>query len=172
MTQPRLHHDDEWYDEVRITTIPRYKTSNLSGDEWRTSAQVQILRKGVVLAEQRFSKVDVAARWLVWGLVSDDTDLWQPDLPPDLCSQPGCPDTAITVYRIKTLYEKNGSRSEHQLDDQTRQFCGRHAERGDSDLEDRDANYEVLSGPGPLGAQQEADDINPAAFVGIIDLTG
>ena len=45
MTQPRSHHDDEWYDEVRITTVPRYKTSSLSGDEWRTSARIQILRK-------------------------------------------------------------------------------------------------------------------------------
>ena len=37
------HPDDEWYDEVRIVTVPRYKTSGLSGDEWRfTSDQLPI----------------------------------------------------------------------------------------------------------------------------------
>ena len=40
--------DDEWFDEIQLigtaaavfalVTVPRYKTSGLSGDEWRTSA--------------------------------------------------------------------------------------------------------------------------------------
>lgn len=50
----KRHHDDEWFDEIRletgngpvlkIVTVPRYKTSGLSGDEWRTSASVQVAR--------------------------------------------------------------------------------------------------------------------------------
>lgn len=50
----KRHHDDEWFDEIRlimgsdpilrIITRPRYKTSDLSGDEWRTSAVVQVAR--------------------------------------------------------------------------------------------------------------------------------
>ena len=47
--QNRNHHDDEWYDEIRVTTVPRFKTSGLSGDEWRRSAKVTFLRKGIVL---------------------------------------------------------------------------------------------------------------------------
>ena len=172
MDRTKRLHDDEWYDEIRITTEPRYKTSSLSGDEWRTSAQVQILRKGIVLTERGFSKIDYAVRWLAWGLVDDETDLWKPDFPSDLCSQPGCPDDAITGYAIKVQYEKNGSRSEYQPKElDTRQFCARHAERGDSDMEDRDSNYEVLWGPGPLGALQDPSDVSEAVFLGTFDLT-
>ena len=47
------HRDDEWWDEIRlvsdetkkpvlrIVTLYRYKTSGLSGDEWRTSVMWQ-----------------------------------------------------------------------------------------------------------------------------------
>lgn len=50
----KRHSGDEWFDEIRfetaegsllrIATVPRYKTSDLSGDEWRTSARVQVAR--------------------------------------------------------------------------------------------------------------------------------
>ena len=36
MKNVRRLHDDELYDEVRIGIVPRYKTSTLSGNEWRT----------------------------------------------------------------------------------------------------------------------------------------
>lgn len=52
--QFRRHADDEWFDEIllvgedgpvlRIWTRPRYKTSDLSGDEWRVSAEVEVLQ--------------------------------------------------------------------------------------------------------------------------------
>ena len=167
------HHDDEWYDEVRIVTVPRYKTSGLSGDEWRRSAKVQFKRKGIVLAEKRLSDIAEATRWLAWGWVDDLGPAWEGrvnDFQTDLCSQPGCPGQAVTVYRIKTLYNKDGTRAERQWDDQTRQFCARHAERGDCDLEDSDANYEVLSGPGPLGARQEPEDVSESVYLGAFDL--
>jgi hypothetical protein len=38
------HHRSHSYqnvDEVRIATIPRYKTSDISGDEWRISAKIE-----------------------------------------------------------------------------------------------------------------------------------
>lgn len=46
--------NDEWFDEIklvrvsgkpilRLVVIPRYKTSGLSGDEWRISAQIQYM---------------------------------------------------------------------------------------------------------------------------------
>ena len=169
----RPHHDDEWYDEIRITTVQRYKTSGLSGDEWRRSAVV-FMRKGIVLAEKRLSDIATATRWLAWGWVDDfgpaskgRTD----DFPKDLCDQPGCPEEAVTVYRIKTLYNRDGTLAEHQADDQTLQFCARHAERGDFDREDCDDNYEVLSGPGPLGARQEPEDVSEAVNLGAVYLT-
>ena len=109
------------------------------------------------------------------ALVSDDVreQLFASyvEFPKDLCDQPGCPEKAVTVYRIKTLYNRDGSLAEHQYDNQTRQFCARHAERGDSDREDQDANYEVLSGPGPLGARQEPGDVSESVDLGAVYLT-
>lgn len=51
----RRHHDDDYWDEITIDTkvvhlrahvVPRYKTSGLSGDEWRTSAVLEVKRDG------------------------------------------------------------------------------------------------------------------------------
>lgn len=44
------HDDDEWIDEVRIVTVPRWKESELSGDEWRFSTRIELYRKGHLLA--------------------------------------------------------------------------------------------------------------------------
>lgn len=41
-----LRPDAQACDEIRIYTVPRYKTSGLSGDEWRISAVTEFYRKG------------------------------------------------------------------------------------------------------------------------------
>jgi len=46
-----LRPDANSFDEIRIRTIPRYKTSGLSGDEWRISMVTEFLRKGKVVHE-------------------------------------------------------------------------------------------------------------------------
>ena len=47
----RRHHDDWYHDRVEVTAgevsllaviVPRYKTSGLSGDEWRVSSRIQV----------------------------------------------------------------------------------------------------------------------------------
>lgn len=47
--EPRLNcdlrPDAQAFDEVRIVTVPRYKQSGLSGDEWRISAAIRLYRK-------------------------------------------------------------------------------------------------------------------------------
>lgn len=60
----KRHEDDDWIDEVRITTVPRYKTSGMSGDEWRFSACVQLWRKGHLMFERSFSKLHYAIDFL------------------------------------------------------------------------------------------------------------
>jgi len=50
--RPRRHHDDDYFDgftihaqggvELRAFMVPRYKTSGLSGDEWRVHAQLNV----------------------------------------------------------------------------------------------------------------------------------
>ena len=70
----RRHRDDDYYDEITIDTrtvhlrasiVPRFKTSGLSGDEWRTSAVLKLLRDGTKdsILERRFGRMhkDLAA---------------------------------------------------------------------------------------------------------------
>ena len=61
---------DYWWDEVRIFTRPQFKTSDLSGKEWRTPAVVQLVRKGNVLYERGVRDINDAVIWLPWGLMT------------------------------------------------------------------------------------------------------
>ena len=63
----RRHRDDDYWDEIIILSgqvvllghiVPRYKTSGLSGDEWRISAHLTVKLRGVVVVEQRFHKMN------------------------------------------------------------------------------------------------------------------
>ena len=175
MKDIRRLRDDEWFDEVRIGVVPRYKTSELSGNEWRISAVIQFLRKGIVMVEKRCSDMATAILWLPWGWAfageDPDIDVRPERFPHGYCSQPGCASQATNVYGVKTLYERSGEKSAHQSNDYIRLFCDRHAGRGDADKEDCDLNYEVLVGSGPLGARQEPSDVSVSVFLGNINLT-
>ena len=160
--------DDEIIDEVRIRTVPRYKTSDLSGDEWRVAAEVVFLRKGQALFSRSFSTIDVAVRWVSYGIIETQENMdYDPNVFARLCAQPGCPEDATTLYRLKVEYE-NGRPQEHQSGEAHRGFCGRHAERGDGDKEDTDDNYELVAGEYPTVNTRNSDD----AIGGIIDLEG
>jgi hypothetical protein len=59
----RRHHDDKYWDEVVIlagqivlrgSVVPRYKTSGMSGDEWRISTQLVVKLAGTVIVERGF----------------------------------------------------------------------------------------------------------------------
>src|SRR5207244_1606996 len=58
--------DAQAFDEVKITTVPRYKQSGLSGDEWRISGHIQLFRKGRLMHEESFHDVETAAKFLPW----------------------------------------------------------------------------------------------------------
>lgn len=165
----KLHADDDWYDGIRIWTKPRYKTSGLSGDEWRVSIVVQVLRKERVLIEKSFGSLETALKWLPWGLV-EEGNFGVSSFPPNLCDQPGCSEKATTFYKLKEEYEKNGSKSEYQPGTAHRKFCARHAERGDCGREDADRNYELVAGNAPSGGTRESDDARPSVFGGAIVL--
>jgi hypothetical protein len=61
MTSERraLRPDAQAFDEVRIVTVPRYKISGLSGDEWRISSHIEFYRKGRKVHERGFGKAEV-----------------------------------------------------------------------------------------------------------------
>jgi hypothetical protein len=135
-------------DEVRITTVPRYKTSNASGDEWRFSASLELFYKGHLLYRAGFNNVMSAATSLP-TVIQTDTNKWDhPDVS-DLCQQEGCAEKATYTYRIKKVYCKEGCGKvvppcEFFPTSFIRKFCNYHNNRGDCALEDADDNYELI----------------------------
>ena len=165
------HADDELFDEIRIRVVPRLKTSGLSGDEWRISALTEFLRKGVVVYSESTAKMEwaVAKLGALWLIVPENLLADQFHTGDDLCQQPGCSEPAVSEYRLKR--EGCGRCGQyHETPGEYRiRFCARHLYRGDCDLTDSDENYEVVSGPGPEGADGCLDDVSPSAQV-VVDL--
>lgn len=162
------HADDEYFDEVVIRTVPRYKTSGLSGDEWRVSAVIELKRKGMVLFDRGFGTLAAATAFLPGIFISArevPIDVMHEERARPLCMQPGCAERAVTVYRKKVVYDRSGHSHEPMTGGEYLRFCRRHARRGDCGLEDSDANYEVVSGPGPDGAAGYEGDVHEAAVV-------
>jgi hypothetical protein len=177
----KRHNDDEWIDEIRILTMPRYKTSGMSGDEWRFSAKVQLLRKGHVLFERSFSKVHYAIDFLPaiqheysdMGRGGEDVDGNVIDFD-RYCFNPGCSADGVVEYELIDEYvSPYGIKQEKQSwrGSVRRRFCEEHALRGDCALEDADGNYRLISAPpgwkgnADLGA---AEAESPSGFAGII----
>lgn len=161
------HHDDEFYDEVTIRTEMRYKTSGMSGDEWRVGAVLQLKRKGEVIWEKFFTTVKTAVAALPWFFITasegeiDLEALKRSDLK---CAQPGCSNEPTTVYRLKKKYSNDGVASDPAFETRIR-FCQKHVKRGDCGLEDSDQNYELVSGEGPEKADWAGADIRESAQV-------
>lgn len=151
--QPKPWHDlrpdAQAFDEVRIVTVPRFKQSGLSGDEWRISAKVTFYRKGNAVHEESMRDVETACNLLGWlhikacetghSLGGDDSH----------CDQEGCSELATVTYRKV----KDGcGRCGHVKPTSSglgggvtiRRFCERHRRRGDSSLDDSDDNYELM----------------------------
>ncbi len=163
------HPDDSFFDDCRIRTVERYKTSGLSGDGWRFSYAVELCRKGAVVARTVVGSLHYAAALLA-GAVQlslvelEGDDRWEvlpfQQVPgAGVCCQPGCADAATNVYSLKKEWSKD-CRFSTEPDPAyapVREFCDAHRRRGDCGLDDADDNYVVVSGPGPEGSE-----VNPA----------
>lgn len=156
-------------DEVRIFTVPRYKTSDFSGNEWRFSATTELRYKGKVLMEDSYSNVE-QAMGNVTGLLRrfcDSDAAWEPR-PVDQCDQEGCPELATVTMRTKKTKCTHCGQDEAEDPGGERRFCSGHSTRGDCSLNDADDNYEVVEG------QQTAPDPKAESRSGFVvcDLTG
>lgn len=142
-----LRPDSQAFDEVRIVTTPRYKTSGLSGNEWRISATVQILRKGKIVHEQGYGNVEYAARFLPALLVElHDNGKAYFAGENDSCDQEGCSKEATVFYRKKKDWCSGcGESKEITFGKKYRKFCEEHKLRGDCGLDDADENYILIS---------------------------
>ena len=146
--------DGQFVDEIRIVTVPRYKESDLSGDEWRISACIEFVRKGQVVGTKGARDVATAARFLDWflthGLESGEIDVLNNI--GNYCDQEGCCNPWTVRYAIKRRYGNDGKvrpRPEYMVGvTEYRAFCDQHKVRGDCGLDDADRNYEVMEGGG------------------------
>lgn len=152
----RLHHErhDDWepYDRITIDLVERYKTSGLSGDEWRFNAHVQWWFKGVRVHSTTYHDMETAMQLVYSGWVMREEG---PAFPMEVikreeecCDQPGCADEPVARFKLKKHY-LHGHELATFYGDSFRKFCKKHLRRGDCGLSDSDANYEPLDGMGP-----------------------
>lgn len=135
--------DAQAFDEIRIFTVPRFKESELSGDEWRISAQIDFMRKGDVICSTQVSRVEVAAG-MVYAEMMRAQDNGHGYFAGNgyHCDQEGCKKESSVTYKLKQGYDR------HHKDDvytgALRHFCDQHSNRGDASLDDSMQNYEIV----------------------------
>ena len=140
-----LKPDAQAFDEIRITTVPRFKESGLSGDEWRISASIELWRKGKLIAERGARNIESACKFVA-AFHAEQCDDGKGFFAGegDICDQEGCAQPATVTYRKKSDYCREGHKTEpHAI--KIRKFCDRHKHRGDCGLDDADTNYEPFS---------------------------
>lgn len=144
----KRHRDFESFDKIELKVVPRYKTSEMSGDEWRTSVRVSFFFKDEKVHETSYSSMKYALLMLghEWVTAQEPIPEKVIKIEEDACMQAGCSRKAVSKYLIKELYSERGEKLDPS--DTTlshyRQFCDLHLERGDCGLEDSDSNYEVI----------------------------
>ena len=147
------HPEDERFDRIVIEVNPRWKESELSGDEWRFSYVIKAYRKGELIIQRSWSTLEYAVGALYYTLHIGpqdgeyfDREAWERTK--ILCDQPGCAEVATVFYHRKKPYTNRGAElvaeTRHY---QYRQFCSKHRHRGDCDLDDADHNYEQIPNP-------------------------
>lgn len=133
--------DAQAFDTIIIKTVPRYKESGLSGDEWRMSATTEFYRKGKLIHEEYSSDVANAA-YLVGArhIMACDNGLGYFGGIADLCDQEGCSEKASWKHEKKFDWCRDGHKSK-EPSNAYRLFCDKHEGRGDCGLDDADSNY-------------------------------
>lgn len=139
--------DAQGFDEVRIVTVPRYKESGLSGDEWRISASIQLYRKGKLIHERGVRNIEMGCVFAA-ATYYEAQDNGMAYFAGDgvHCDQEGCNAAATVRYRLKANFCRDGHPSEPSRPT-FRHFCERHRTRGDCALDDADINYVDCSAP-------------------------
>lgn len=144
-----LRPDSQSFDEVQIKTIPRYKTSGLSGNEWRIHAEVYLLRKGQIVKQRGYGDIESASKFLSWLMVETvENGGGHFDSIADFCDQEGCSESATVFYQKKKEWcGRCGESREITWGKLYRQFCSVHKTRGDCGLDDCDDNYIAIENP-------------------------
>lgn len=145
------------FDEIRIITVPRFKESRSSGDEWRISARIEFYRKGNLIYGKggaiNIQRACIHLGYLYDKAVDDGHGMFAGE--GVTCDQEGCSETDTDVYVLK-----EGWVEERWVENVTverrlapggeyRRFCKKHRHRGNSHREDNDKNYEIMDRADP-----------------------
>lgn len=152
------------FDEVSIRTVPRYKTSQLSGDEWRIRAVVEIKYKGIVLHEQQFQNAQDAALFLSSCVNNVQDKFIARDQFMGFCDQEGCSEMVVNTYKLKDVTcNRCDQVLQHFEMNKCRRFCENHSRRGNCGIGDADSNYILVDGPGAQVMREQ--DISRARLI-------
>ncbi len=146
-----LRPDAQPFDEIRVFVEPRYKTSGLSGDEWRISTTTEFYRKGRKIFETGHGTIEAACGLMYADYLKatehDPRGLVEPGVyyagEGDLCDQEGCDNPTTVTYQLKKEFCRQGHGTECTTPT-IRKFCDEHKRRGDCGLEDADVNYTAI----------------------------
>jgi hypothetical protein len=138
----RAFKNEQFFDEVVIKTVPRFRDG--AGRDWRYSALLQVKRKGIIIDAEESNHVeelinylvDYEPRMTVYGKTHMESR----------CDQEGCAEPFINTFRLKQIYEDVAAVDTEYV----RCFCARHSDRGDDLLEDCNDNYVLIDGPGTM----------------------
>lgn len=139
-----LKPDAQAFDEVRFITVPRYKQSGLSGDEWRISIMIEFYRNGKKVYEGgglRNMESAMGFAYAEYARACDEGNGFFAG-EEDYCDQEGCSNKAAVKYFLKKKYNNDGSEA-RMFGKEYRLFCDKHKTRGDCGLEDLDSNYQT-----------------------------
>jgi hypothetical protein len=148
----KQHPACEGIDRIEITCVERWKTSELSGDEWRFSYVVRGYFKGVVVLEYSRNRLREAAAHLPFEIDRGRDDgaakQWQ-ERREISCDPPGCPAEPTRWLELTDEYSRQGEGPLPQTVGihHYRKFCEAHKDRGDCAREDADANYIEIANP-------------------------
>lgn len=171
-------HLSDWenYDRIEFKIVPRYKTSGLSGDEWRQHVEVTFYFKGIEVRSFGCRDMQCAlalapGRVLSWsdeGIADSVIDMERSGI----CDQPSCDKPSVGRLRIKEEFGDRGQRlhpEESLRGNAYRQFCKTHIRRGDCSREDSDDNYEPMDS---VGADASTNIIESPSSVLTVDIDG
>lgn len=150
------------YDSIQFAIVPRFKTSGLSGDMWRTSVCVTWSFKGVVTFQRSYTSMETALLLFTGDYLHEHWAV--PDAVIEIektaCDQPGCNQKSVGRFKLKRETAPQGEWLDptDRHGDSYRQFCLMHVERGDASREDADDNYIPLDKAGPTRHSQETRD--------------
>ena len=153
---------DHGFDEITLRTVPRFKESELSGDEWRTSVEIQFKKKGVLIYEGSggTTMTDAALRLSQHFDAANKSLIEKHKELERFCAQSGCAKKATNSYLIKKKRcgTCGGNFGDGELDMRyVRDFCAEHSNRGDCDLEDCDFNYKLVEKKAKTETEQKSD---------------